>query len=155
MSIINLIGNDCMEIIEGFKLDLDNYQKQLDDITKCSYSDEFQGKYENNPIILSDFKEHFLKHNLSNCIKYQMKCYDDSRDSSFYILNLNDDEVFEKTEIINMVKIEDSDTIYLEFAAYKFENFENNTEIEIHEDNSYLIEDSDTESEIDFLMTLA
>jgi len=157
MSFTSLIGNDCMDIIQDFKTDLDNYQKQLDDITECAYN-EFNGKYLNNPILLADFKEHYLNNNLSNPIKYQMKCYGNDRDNCFFRLDFNDveDEVFEKTEIISMVKLEGNNTIYLEFAVYKFEEVENViiSDDDMETDNSYLITESDDESDIDFLMSL-
>ena len=148
MSFTSLIGNDCMDIIQDFKLDLDNYQKQLNDITECAYN-EFNGKYLNNPILLADFKEHYLNNNLSNPIRYKMKCYGNDRDNCFFRLDFNDveDEVFEQTEIISMVKLEDNDIIYLEFAVYKFEEVENviisDEDIDMEEENMDVDYDSD------------
>ncbi len=113
MSFIELIGTDCMDIIKDYKIELDNYQKKLDIIERCSQDEEIEIDLTNNPILLLDFKEYYLKHNLTHRIRYQMRCY------KYYTLDFNniEDDVLENTKIIYLCKIEDSDNIYLQFDS--------------------------------------
>ena len=127
MSIISIIGTDCLDIITDYKTDLEKYQKQLSDIYKCStHNEDMEVDYTECPIVLSDFKNYFRKYNLTNKIRFMMKCYNDNRDYFFFDLDFNreviEDSVLQKTEIIKMIKIYNNNTIYLEFAPYKLES---------------------------------
>ena len=113
MSLISLIGTDCGDIIFGYKDDLEQYETLLEDIRECATSTHFYSCYI-LPIKLCDFKNYFLKHNLTNRIKFQMKIYGNKKDNTFYNLNLNElnDVKMKNVGIYRMRKFRK--TIYLE-----------------------------------------
>ena len=123
MSFVSMIGNDCLDIISGYKTDLDNYEKQLSSIFKCVTTDEeLHFDYTECPILLSDFKKYFNKHNFTNKIRFQMKHYGNRRDNTLFTLDFMHDieeNVLNKTEIVEMIKF--GNTIYLKLAPFKLE----------------------------------
>jgi hypothetical protein len=145
---------DINNIIENYKTNFELYENELKKITECINSEEYESKFE-IPLLLEDFRDYYLKNKYINRIRFQIRCYNIERfDNTFWELDFNDEidgNTLNGTKVLEIIKLENSNTIYLkmDFEQEKIKE----SEI-IISDNSYLITESDDESDIEILISL-
>lgn len=146
---------DINNIIQDYKIKFELYEKELEKITECIVSGDYQRKLK-IPLLLQDFKDFYLKNKYTNRIKFQIYCYNISRlDNNFWELDFNDNiekNVLNNIKILEIIKLENNDTIYLRMEFEQEKEQEESEQEPI--DNSYLIDENDTESDIELLMSL-
>jgi archaellum component FlaC len=69
-TLLDIIGEDCFNIIEDYKNEIERYEQNFKDIKECINSENYLKKY-NMTIDLSDFRDFYIKNN-DNRIEFKI-----------------------------------------------------------------------------------
>ena len=119
MSITNLIGNDCLNIIKDYKNEMDVYEKQYDLLDGFIKSNSGEMDTLELNIAYIDFKDYFIRKGINYNLKFQIEIYGNNSkmNSKMWDLDLekDNDTLLKDFNISEIIISESCNTIYLRF----------------------------------------